>query len=204
MAVATALVLFPSLAAAGPQPHLAQPHIYMSRLGQSGAAASNPEQGLPGQVWAQDASGFSLTSNELDFGMAGPTAPDPIIITGHVTGADPAYKFALLLPTSDSQMDLPWLTSLPGLPTVPGDPTPADIPASWQLRMRLIGSWGPWQNPQIQAGAGTAGPVYWWVLPMTQGVGVFELQCTLQPDPYQPPGHYERDLPYTLTTYTKP
>ena len=59
---------------------------------------------------------------------------------------------------------------------------------SWELRYRRQGDWGAWQAARRGAVEELPEGACWWVLTLQGGGCDFELRCTLQPEPYQPPG----------------
>jgi len=115
--------------------------------------------------------------------------PAPLTVDGWVEGSFPAYRLGLKLPPSPDDFDLE-RTEGPDL----AEPAPA-IPISWQLRYRDGEEWTPWLAPEVEDGTGPSQRSFWWVLAGDSCVYDFQLRCAIQPEPFQPPGHYERQVP---------
>ena len=129
-----------------------------------------------------------LSSNQFDFHMTGPEAPEPLTVSGQVAGNHPAYRLGLKLPPTEDQFDLERIAG-PDLAQAA-----APIPTAWQLRYRGGGEWTGWLEPETEGGPGLSQRSFWWVLDDGSCAYEFELRCAIQPKPFpfQPAGHYER------------
>jgi hypothetical protein len=193
LSVLAALAGSAGVCAAAPQPHLSQPHLSAPSLSQptaSASAATANSTGSQGNVSAQSAPDpiVLLSPAGLHFEQNNSAIPAPLTLPGRILGAPGNYRLAIWTTGDEIKFTVPRVKNSSESSKAP------DIPMSWELRYRSGGEWGPWQPAGTGTAPGLPEGALWWVLPVVGGPCDFELRSSLQTEPYQPPGHYQRSL----------
>ena len=175
-------------------PRLQQPHLAMPSLSQSPSApaAQDPPAGesSAGAVSAQGVHDplVTFSSAGLNFEQNNSAVPAPLTLSGQLVGKQHSYRLSLWTPGADIKFTVPRVENSSEANKAP------DIPMSWELRYRSGEEWGPWQPASTDQAGGLPPGACWWLLPVAGGPCAFELRCSVQPQPSQPPGQYQRSL----------
>ncbi|HEY3397857.1 MAG TPA: hypothetical protein VGM19_09405 [Armatimonadota bacterium] len=207
-ALAVTLACSVSAAAAQSLPRLQQPQLRMPHLNQPRSLSSSPQSAHPeaetgpppGTVSAQGVKDpeVTLCPGGLHFEKDNLDTPASRTISGEIKGKREDYRLALWTSGCEAEFSLPWVQGPRGVEGAP------DIPMSWELRYRCGCEWSAWQPACTQLAEDLPDGASWWVLPANSKEYQFELRCSVQPEPYQAPGHYERRIFVDVSVYDRP